>query len=245
VVEVGDAKACAVYLVAPLTALQLTTALKVAAVTVTLDGALAGAPCATTPAAFTTIVTAEVAVCAPAVAVTVYVADGVVDVGVPDITPVDESILKPVGSVAVNTGVVEKFAGTSVAVAEIGVPTTAVMLCVVGVRAGVGAAFTTIVTAEVAVCAPAVAVTVYVADGVAVVGVPEITPVDELTLKPSGSVAVNTGVVEKFAGTSVAVAEIGVPTTAVMLCVFGVRAGGIVGRTTVVATLIVVGAVIV
>lgn len=150
-VEVGDAKAFAVYLVAPLTALQLTTALKVAAVTVTLDGALAGAPCATTPAAFTTIVTAEVAVCAPAVAVTVYVADAVAVVGVPDITPVDESILKPVGSVAVNTGVVEKFAGTSVAVAEICVPTTAVMLCVFGVRAGGIVGRTTVVATLIVV----------------------------------------------------------------------------------------------
>ena len=169
------------------------------------------------PAPFTTIVITELAVCAPAVAVTVYVADGVAVVGVPDTTPVDELTLKPSGSVAVNTGVVEKFAGTSVAVSVILVPTTAVMLCVVGVRAGVGAAVTTIVIAELAVCAPAVAVTVYVADGVAVVGVPDTTPVDELTLKPSGSVAVNTGVVEKFAGTSVAVSVILVPTTAVML----------------------------
>ena len=55
----------------------------------------------------------------------------------------------------------------------------------------------------------------------------------------------NVGVVEKFAGTSVAVSVILVPATAVMLCVVGVRVGGIVGRTTVVATLIVVGAVIV
>jgi len=102
-VEVGDENACAVYRVTPGTALQVTSAEPLAAVTVAPVGALVGAPGeAGAVAALTVIEIVPVVVRAGAEAsdaVTVKMVVASVVLGVPEITPVVGSKSNPVGSV--------------------------------------------------------------------------------------------------------------------------------------------------
>jgi hypothetical protein len=85
------------------------------------------------------------------------------------------------------------------------------------------AAATEIVTVEVAVLVKYVAVMVYVSSSISFCGVPEITPVVELKLSPSGRVPVSeyVGVPLNSAGVNAVVGVIAVPGTPETVCVPG------------------------
>jgi hypothetical protein len=159
------------------------------------EGALVGALCAASGAATAATVIEIVAVALPLdapVAVTVNVVAVNVEVGVPDKTPVDVLKLKPVGratepAIAYVTEPVKLVVLNAVVdeIAEFCVPET---VCVPGVITAAAGSETVILTIDVAVTDPAVAVIVNAVVVNVVVGVPDITPVAESIESPLGRV---------------------------------------------------------
>ena len=136
----------------------------------------------------TTIVTVVVASPPVLVAVMVYVAEAVIAVGVPLITPVDESITNPAGSdgsTAQEMTVPPLDVGEAADIAESFVNVNGLPLY--ETEDGI-TSLTTMVTVVVELPPLLVAVTVKVAEEVIAVGVPLITPVEESIANPAGSV---------------------------------------------------------
>ena len=134
--------------------------------------------------------TVSVAVALPPVlvAVTVYVAEEVIAVGVPLIAPVVLLKLSPAGS----DGEIDQFVAAPPPVVgvtvDIVVPLINVSELGEYVTADGAISLTTMVTVAVSVPPVLVAVIVYDAEEVIAVGVPEIVPVEVSRDKPAGSV---------------------------------------------------------
>ena len=131
------------------------------------------------------MLSALVAVCAPAVTRTVKL-DVPAAVGVPAITPVPAFSVSPAGSVPLASDhVYGGIPPLAVSVVEYATPCVPPGRAVVVIDTAGGAA-TTMLSALVALCAPAVtrAVMLNVPDAV---GVPEITPVPAVRVMPAGS----------------------------------------------------------
>ena len=135
----------------------------------------------------TTMVTSAVVLPPVLVAVTVYVAEEVMAVGVPLMAPLEESSDKPAGSEGETDQLV------TVPPLEVGV-TVVIAVPLVSVnefglydKEEGAMSLTTMVTSSVVLPPVLVAVTVYVAEDVTAVGVPLMAPVEESRESPAGS----------------------------------------------------------